>query len=105
MGRHGREDTRPKLKLHRAAAVLSSHCRHADRQEPGLPYPAMTGPLGGLLYLENEEMINPKGVCGTGRPLGLALPHAPTLPHNPGTPRWHAGVRDGRAGVGGVAIS
>ena len=20
-------------------------------------------------------MINPKGVCGTGRPLGLALPH------------------------------
>ena len=24
-----------------------------------------------------------------------------SLPHNPGTPRWHAGARDGRAGVGG----
>lgn len=24
------------------------------------------------------------------------------LPHNPGTPRWHAGARDGRAGEGGA---
>ena len=31
-----------------------------------------------------------------GRPTHTAY----TLPHNPGTPRWHAGVRDGRAGVG-----
>ena len=26
------------------------------------------------------------------------------LPHNPGTPRWHAGARDGRAGVGGGGL-
>ena len=27
---------------------------------------------------------------------------SPPGPHNPGTPRWHAGARDGRAGEGGA---
>ena len=37
-----------------------------------------------------------------GRPHGRPpLYHPQPHPHNPGTPRWHAGVRDGRAGGGG----
>ena len=42
-----------------------------------------------------------KVLCGMGHPVGLALPHHLSLPHNPGTPCWHARARDGRAGVGG----
>jgi len=39
-------------------------------------------------------------VCGRCFGSGPTPLHHP-LPHNPGTPRWHAGARDGRAGVGG----
>ena len=39
-------------------------------------------------------------VCGRCFGSGPTPLHHP-LPHNPGTPCWHAGARDGRAGVGG----
>ena len=112
----GKEDTRPKL--HRAAAVFLTvdfmPARPGVRIAPkpdfatvmriakGRAYPVprrLTGPLGSLLYLVNQE--TPRVCVARAARWGWPSHTTYTLPHNPGTPRWHAGVRDGRAGVGG----
>ena len=59
---------------------------HNDRPLEGPPQP-------------NHE--TPRGCAVRAARWGWPSHTACTLPHNPGTPRWHAGVRDGRAGVGG----
>ena len=89
---------------------LSTLCLHARASRPDFatviritrgrayPTPQRRAPSGASLSPEQET---PRGCAVRAARWGWPSHTACTLPHNPGTPRWHAGVRDGRAGVGG----
>jgi len=95
--------------------IPSVQSRPGLRQGRGPPRPGLAGralpthtrpPGGNPGTKDSTQKLNalPRGWANgaLGRPHGRPpLYHPQPHPHNPGTPRWHAGVRDGRAGGGG----